>query len=94
MIRHRLAASDREFATDDHGPRIGISATRWSRMLRALFPVSIALSAVAALTRARLVWLDSGAVGIAAMVLSLFTALGWARVSSFQLNRAPWRYRS
>ncbi len=41
----------------------------------ALFQVSIALGAVAALTRARLVWLGSGAVGIAGIVLSVFTAL-------------------
>jgi hypothetical protein len=41
----------------------------------ALFQVSIALGAVAALTRTRLVWLGSGAVGIAGIVLSLLTAL-------------------
>jgi Domain of unknown function (DUF4337) len=41
----------------------------------ALFQVSIALGAVAALTRTRLVWFGSGAVGIAGIVLSLLTAL-------------------
>jgi len=40
----------------------------------ALFQVSIALGAVAALTRTRLVWFGSGAVGIAGIALSLFTA--------------------
>lgn len=41
----------------------------------ALFQVSIALGAVAALTRIRLVWLGSGLVGIAGIVLSLLAAL-------------------
>jgi hypothetical protein len=42
----------------------------------ALFQVSIALGAVAALTRTRVVWLGSCLVGIAGVALSLFTALG------------------
>ena len=41
----------------------------------ALLQVSIALGAVAALTRIRLVWLGSGAVGIAGIVLSVLAAL-------------------
>ncbi len=41
----------------------------------ALFQVSIALGAVAALTRIRLVWLGSGLIGLAGFGLSLFTAL-------------------
>ncbi len=41
----------------------------------ALFQVSIALGAVAALTRTRLVWLASGAVGIAGIALSVLAAL-------------------
>jgi len=40
----------------------------------ALFQVSIALGAVAALTRTRLVWFGSCLVGIAGVALSLFTA--------------------
>ena len=40
----------------------------------ALFQVSIALGAVAALTRIRLVWLGSGVVGIAGIVMSLLAA--------------------
>ncbi len=40
----------------------------------ALFQVAIALGAVAALTRNRLVWLGSDAVGIAGIALGLFTA--------------------
>lgn len=40
----------------------------------ALFQVSIALGAVAALTRIRVVWLGSGAVGIGGIVLSLLAA--------------------
>ncbi len=41
----------------------------------ALFQVAIALGAVAALTRNRLVWLGSNAVGIIGIALSLLTAL-------------------
>jgi hypothetical protein len=41
----------------------------------ALFQVSIALGAVAALTRTRLVWIGSVLVGFAGIVLSVFTAL-------------------
>ncbi len=41
----------------------------------ALFPVSIALGAVAALTRARLVWLGSVVVGLSGIALFLLTAL-------------------
>lgn len=40
----------------------------------ALFQVSIALGAVAALTRARLVWLASGVVGLAGILLGLLAA--------------------
>ncbi len=40
----------------------------------ALFQVSIALGAVAALTRSGLVWLGSGAVGLVGIVVSLLTA--------------------
>jgi len=73
----KKAAEDKERQRDDREREADTLLRRHHGYANAvaLFQVSIALGAVAALTRTRAVWFGSGLVGLAGLALGLLTAL-------------------
>ncbi len=71
----RKAAEEKQRQRDDRDREADVLLHRHHGYANAvaLFQVSIALGAVAALTASRLVWVGSGVVGLAGLALALFT---------------------